>query len=1694
MKPKSFSFRGLLAVPALTVFWVASAAAQSGPIMGIDANGNGISDVYERIYGTVANPAADTDKDGPTDAQEAAAGTNFKDAHDRLGLTNLSSNGSSVTVHYASKPGKKYILQGSENLGGWVDENTGVMGDGTVQAASCPVVGTRMFMRVRVVDTDSDADGVTDWEERALGTEPTAFSTQGNDSGDMALASALLEGASMVEVGAVSNYALEAGPVAAQFKITRRGGVGPITVPLTLGGTATIGADYTASSSISVALASGDTSALVTITPVADAVAEDNESVTLTLGAGAGYTLGSLTSATITIAGQGLQGEYFNNSNGTYVALPGVDPNNFTGTGFSRFDATVDFDWAGTAPAGLVDDDLWSARWTGAIVPRYSEPYTLSAIADRGVVVYFSDKPITGATNQMRINAWSTASPTAVNSASALASNAPLVAGKPYYLRVDYRDSQGSPNNSNIQLRWSSASQPDEVIPANRLAPAISADTPVITSFLYATGVYAAPFSYQIIAKNAPTTYSAAGLPAGLSIDTATGNITGSLTAPAGFFFPSITAANANGSDTRQLVLYFLSTPGNITRDVWNALAGAGVDSVPVHTAPSSSAVLTTMEAPANTGDNFGDRMRGFITAPVTGNYTFFATSDENVDLYISASPEPANKLRRSWVVNGSVAPGAWTTVSSQTSLQMRMKAGRKYYIEAVRRETSGGDHCAIAWQRPGASGPEVIPSYALSPYSTSAGGSASTDTIYVANLIPQNGATTLGTGEAVLRVNAAKTSAILTYTFANLTGPIISQHIHDIRPLPGPVGAITYDIDDHPPTPTGERTWEFVATGQHTISDVVASIEQGAAYINLHTTLYPNGEIRGYFQPVIGSQSFSPPATAPAAELTLPTDALARKHEVVRFLQQATFGAKEDADGLAPWDADSIEAVEALGYEGWINAQLAIPPTGGDPDVLIFQDLTPRNIYPYVAPTPGVRNFQRNTLTRLHNGSGALSSIVRAHSDKWPLTGFNAGGSNQSSEDIWRAWWKNSVTCPDQLRQRIAFALSQILVLSEDGELDERTRAVVHYYDLLGYHGLGNFRTLIEKITLNPAMGMYLDMINNRKPTGTLIPNENFAREILQLFSIGLRRMHPDGTLVLNSAGVPVNTYEQNNVVGYAHTFTGWVLHNAGTGNPATGTDILPMSKDPANHDNAEKLLLEETILAGGSGNADAATMDRNLAGALDVIFHHPNVGPFISRQLIQRLVTANPSPSYIYRVTQKFNNNGSGVRGDISAVVKAILLDPEARNATPRTQPGYGHLKEPVIRATQVLRAFKPFSVGETHATTSNMIGTVTISPNDNVNLALPLTYVSYTLTPASNALFANEVVRLRGQTVTTENGYYRFTGNGALLTFLAATLPAGETNRGDWFTNVDLAVGLPVSHFTIVGELNPPQPPVNTTFPAIILSKGNSILLRNQTNPKENGVYTIVEANQPIVRATFGDAAAELNNATVHVGALWDPTLATPAFVSQSFKCGSVASVGTDDIVFTKISANISGRNMWNMGTTGGQGGDRLSQTPLRSPTVFNFYEPDYVFLGATGNTGLFSPEFQVTSETSIVNAGNWFFDLTRRNNINATTQAEPYSYGQGYTYQAADGGGTLARDVKLNLTTERALADTPAALIDRMNTLLLAGQLPARLHTLLAEYVATYPATSPNIDPNANRMTRVGEALNMISLSPEFSIQK
>ena len=343
------------------------------------------------------------------------------------------------------------------------------------------------------------------------------------------------------------------------------------------------------------------------------------------------------------------------------------------------------------------------------------------------------------------------------------------------------------------------------------------------------------------------------------------------------------------------------------------------------------------------------------------------------------------------------------------------------------------------------------------------------------------------------------------------------------------------------------------------------------------------------------------------------------------RFLHQGTFGPIES----------EIEGLGYAGFDAWFERQGTLPPT-----------------------------LQRPRLSALE---AAGQSVFQ----------------NQRQE----AWWNSVVWGEDQLRQRLAFALSEILVVSDrSGALGNQPAGVAEYYDTLTRGALGNYRDLLEDVTKSPAMGIYLSHLRNRQgdPANNIRPDENYARELMQLFTIGLIELNLDGTPRLNGDGEEIPTYSQTDIEELSRVMTGWTY--AGSANFTWGAPSMlePMEAWPEFHDDGAKTILGGHLLPAG------LTPEEDLDAALDVLFGHTNVGPFLSLRLIQRLVTSNPSAAYVQRVASVFEDDGTGERGDLFEVARAILMDDEARNGHLAAPATFGKLREPLIRMVGIWRLF--------------------------------------------------------------------------------------------------------------------------------------------------------------------------------------------------------------------------------------------------------------------------------------------------------------------------------------------------------------------------------------------------------------------
>ncbi len=359
------------------------------------------------------------------------------------------------------------------------------------------------------------------------------------------------------------------------------------------------------------------------------------------------------------------------------------------------------------------------------------------------------------------------------------------------------------------------------------------------------------------------------------------------------------------------------------------------------------------------------------------------------------------------------------------------------------------------------------------------------------------------------------------------------------------------------------------------------------------------------------------------------PTPVLPLAADASRFLAQAALGA----------DRTQMARVQTLGYAGWLDEQFAMLQSTSRCDWLVAQGYD----------AAGVNNVNKN--------------------------GF--GGFDASA-------WRKLLSSPDVLRQRVTLALSEILVASIAGLSGGwRQFSAAHYLDLLEDNAFGNYRTLLQAVSTCPAMGEYLTFRGNVKFNATTgaLPDENYARELMQLFAIGLLQLNLDGTPKLVS-GKTQETYALDDITGLARIFTGWDWDTSVGGGNTPDFQRRAMIQVASRHETGASTFLASTVPAG----QDGAT---SLASALDIIFAHPNVAPFVSRQLIQRLVTSNPAPAYVQRVTTVFLNNGRGVKGDLKAVIRAVLLDDEARNSANLASTTFGKLREPVLRFVAWARA---------------------------------------------------------------------------------------------------------------------------------------------------------------------------------------------------------------------------------------------------------------------------------------------------------------------------------------------------------------------------------------------------------------------
>lgn len=907
-----------------------------------------------------------------------------------------------------------------------------------------------------------------------------------------------------------------------------------------------------------------------------------------------------------------------------------------------------------------------------------------------------------------------------------------------------------------------------------------------------------------------------------------------------------------------------------------------------------------------------------------------------------------------------------------------------------------------MGWLKPrevGGAPSEVVPGYALSPYIALAPGSTP-GTLYIASLLTENGAVTNGVGSSMLRVSEDGTTASMRYSYSGLTGSITARHIH-VDPYLTHPSAIVYDIDT-PATPgdglqpDGSYKWTILPVAGLTAADIVEIIREGKAYINLHTAAYPNGEIRGNYTFANGSRTFTPPPAPPPWSDDSNSDAGA-----VRFLTQATFGA----------NTGDIAALKALGATG------AVPGAG--------------------IPASRYNTWIDDQFTKL--ATDHLPEVLaREVSDVFGP--FDVRISFDT--------WKTSITAPDQLRQRVAFALSEIHVVSGLGPLEDNSRAISDVYDTLLTNAFLNFRDVLVGTTLTSGIGRYLDMLRNDKPilpsaarpTKTMrakfsssFPSVSSARgPMARWFSIPRIRRWPLIRSGRSSA--------------FAHIFTGWDYGYDGAFHTALTAAVdwtRPMREVPTRHYTGPKRILNNEVLPGlqsvegqpldpdsthiSANYNDPAYQDLpavELNASHDQLFNHPNVGPFICRQLIQRMVTSNPSRDYLYRVVQKFNDNGSGVRGDMKTVIKAILLDYEARSTDLLAIPAFGKQREPLMRVAAAGRIFRPANVGGTYSQSGSPTITITTTTPDLL-LAGNNVFLEFTDTtgdplkpaPTTGTYSVASVIDTTHYTINAPGwitGFYNQNGGSSTMTITlnGHWLPAGgqayfdfTSGSANGLANFDTSVRTVITSTAVDfpgGSGNNAGTTFTITAPDTTARSGNVMIARFQ------GTYS---APNPYGRITidtyFGSSSVNFGGSADHnmvVGdsvflnfiTTRDTTSGNPSTTANdlvypidtvpdlnTFTVLSPATINSDNGVFVfpqkaqplVRNGNVNARP----GTFALDNTDLdIGQTPLNSPTVFNFFLPEYKYPGALASQGITTPEFQTTAETTAVRHANFIYD--------------------------------------------------------------------------------------------------------------------
>ena len=1676
----------------------------------------------------------DDDGDGMTNGAELAAGTNPFDPTSSLAVTSASLGANGMVLSFPTMAGKLYVLQSTTDLttpASWIPLSPAVTayGTGSPMTLTPPQPGGNTFYRVAVQDVDTDGDGVSDWAEIVAGFNPNTPYTNGSTVDDHTALTNDLQVENVLTVTATKATATQpansttAATDTATITITRGGTLhfSAITVPLSWSGTAVAGLDYAAMPA-AVTFPAKVGVVTLTVIPLANPARLSGATVTLTALSGGGYTVGPTNTASAVINpagnanGTGLTGSYYNGTSKTVTPYqPAVL---FAGTpALQRVDAGLNFNWNSGSPGAGVNATYFGVRWQGQVQPQYSETYYFDVVADDGFMLWVNGQLIT--------SSWSYISGDRVGSIA-------LQAGVLYDIQIDYYQATYS---DEMILNWYSNSQSKQVIPATRLYPlSTTAAPPAITSAQSAIGFVNQPFSFALTASISGGTAAtfalgsgSGSLPPGLTLNPTTGVISG-LPSAAGTYEVALTAANTLGTGASVLTIQILNPGSGVTRELWSGLGGTNISDIPLNSTPTSiDTALTTPEDNAVYANNTGERLRGYFTAPVTGNYYFWIAGSNNADLWISDDNQTVNLTRRAWVTAPGTTSENWTTAgqTNQRSPWLALVAGQQYYYEVLHNGGGSGASSNVAAgylldptgqaatpvggsNATGGAGTSsgVVAGYLLTPYGYPALGALS-GALYVTNLSPTAGATSQAAGSANLQLNTGQTQAILNFSYTGLSSAQTSYAVYG--PSDNGSNTLLFDlnvIDKFRPdlkTPSGGYIWNIASTSAVSASTIVNDIQQGLAYLMIETVNYPNGEISGKFGLVLGSQV--PPAYVPDPGFT---DDSGSDAGAARFLNQAAFGA-------APAD---LAAVEANGYAAWIANQMALPAT----------HLLP-NVQAQMAAAPD---------------------------------------TNYSASYYDNAWWNAAITAPDQLRQRVALALSEIMVISDtNASLAGAPTALASYQDLLADNAFGNFRALLEAVTLHPGMGYWLNMQGN--PPGNLAtgyhPNENYAREVMQLFTIGLNRLWPDGSTVLTSAGSPVPTYTQNTITnGFARVFTGWTWHQALQSSGQLPTNFYPATDwvDPMvmvknYHELGNKTLLDNVVLPpavgynppaavvpGSQADATTATYDSyclaDLESALNNIFSHPNVGPLVCRQLIQRLVESNPTPAYLDRVVSIFNDDGTSahVRGNMSAVITAILLDSEARNgAAAWASATSGKQREPLLRITGPARTFLFTGSGTATYTQSGAAaiaittsGVNRYSAGDVIDLDFTVndsgtppveppnnpTSGSYTIlntpVPTSSGFSVNAMslanvtcTEAAGTTTLTVNTGGPLPGEEVYLYFVAGGFPSGvytvATQTGSSSFTVNLAGSAPAQ--TVSGTVIVPKA---TGYDNIAKVSG--------ANPNVITIATNSNTNVSVGNAVWiaAGSAAQLHDAAWTVASVIDDrhftVTNTATYTSETNQSVTIYPLVAPPLT---RSGNVGlPASKFDMGNTNSV----IVQTPLDAATVFNFYYPNYLYPGSLAVNNVTAPEFQLTTDSNIVILSNTIDStILSSNNTSGLSNFKTGSINldlsayMGAPYVTTNTVTTTSGTTVTAVTTTTVNAN---ALITELGNILTGGMFNQNTAavaaltnfisnstyfppTQTATGTTTNPPAAPSL-PTTSGRDRVRAVVQQILVSPDYAIQR